>query len=555
MNLLAGRFARETGERTSGAQGAPSFTRRPRPGRGSALARPTRLVAAVSALLLPVVLGLQALPATALPAPVGNGFTVTPTDLAFILKQIKIAERHSRAFLGDPSLPANPNVPSDPNYCQSMVGTGPDQIPDALLSFGLRTVDGSCNNLIPRARQVRRRRRTVPAADQSRVQGRRGSSGRFLRSGCSRTGFFVLCAEDGQRLRLAAADDQQPDRRPDVDQPGCRRGGRLPGPHPGQHGHRRVYHAPDGYRGRLPPEHKTLFIPNVTTDVGLSPPYNSLFTFFGQFFDHGVDQTVKSGGTVFVPLKADDPLMTVGPDGIAGTNCGTPAALHCDEVPPSQAFMVLTRAQNQRQGGTTPRFRRLPTSAIQNANNTDTPWVDQSQTYTSHASHQVFLREYVDNAASHRSRPQVSAVTSRPTTCAGRDDGNRHLGGGQAAGRDQARAQARRHGRDEHPDDRHRPVRQVHPGSPSRTAAVRDEDRSGRGQPRRPGTRSGQRTALRHAVPDGHRAQRRPVRQDPTTPATPTVSLTPTRQHARRTRVPACRHLRRRDARRALLLR
>ena len=66
------------------------------------------------------------------------------------------------------------------------------------------------------------------------------------------------------------------------------------------------------------PSHKTLFIPNVTTDVGLSPPYNSLFTFFGQFFDHGVDQTVKSGGTVFVPLQADDPLITLGPDGIAG---------------------------------------------------------------------------------------------------------------------------------------------------------------------------------------------------------------------------------------------
>ena len=60
------------------------------------------------------------------------------------------------------------------------------------------------------------------------------------------------------------------------------------------------------------PTGKTLFIPNVTTDVGLSPPFNSLFTFFGQFFDHGVDQTVKSGGTVFVPLKADDPLITVG---------------------------------------------------------------------------------------------------------------------------------------------------------------------------------------------------------------------------------------------------
>ena len=86
------------------------------------------------------------------------------------------------------------------------------------------------------------------------------------------------------------------------------------------------------------PTGQTLFIPNVTTDVGLSPPYNSLFTLFGQFFDHGVDQTVKGGGTVYVPLKADDPLITVGPDHKANTG---------DEVPPEQAFMVLTRAQNQ----------------------------------------------------------------------------------------------------------------------------------------------------------------------------------------------------------------
>ena len=143
------------------------------------------------------------------------------------------------------------------------------------------------------------------------------------------------------------------------------------------------------------PSHKTLFIPNVTTDVGLSPPYNSLFTFFGQFFDHGVDQTVKSGGTVFVPLHADDPLITLGPDGKAGTG---------DEVPPSQAFMVLTRAQNQPGPdgilGDDPSTPAVDESAddVQNANNTDTPWVDQSQTYTSHASHQVFLREYQMNS-------------------------------------------------------------------------------------------------------------------------------------------------------------
>ena len=33
------------------------------------------------------------------------------------------------------------------------------------------------------------------------------------------------------------------------------------------------------------------------------------------------------------------------------------------------------------------------------ANNQTSPWVDQSQTYTSHPSHQVFLREYALDAA------------------------------------------------------------------------------------------------------------------------------------------------------------
>ena len=68
------------------------------------------------------------------------------------------------------------------------------------------------------------------------------------------------------------------------------------------------------------PSHHTLFIPNVTTDVGLSPPYNAFFTFFGQFFDHGVDQTVKSGAQVIIPLNADDPLVLRGRDGIAGNS-------------------------------------------------------------------------------------------------------------------------------------------------------------------------------------------------------------------------------------------
>ena len=35
---------------------------------------------------------------------------------------------------------------------------------------------------------------------------------------------------------------------------------------------------------------QSLFIPNVTPDNGLSAPFNSFFTFFGQFFDHGLDK-------------------------------------------------------------------------------------------------------------------------------------------------------------------------------------------------------------------------------------------------------------------------
>ena len=61
-----------------------------------------------------------------------------------------------------------------------------------------------------------------------------------------------------------------------------------------------------------------------------------------------------------------------------------------DEVPANQAFMVLTRAQNQPgpdgvigDNPATPQDESA--DDIQNPNNTDTPWVDQSQTYTSHS--------------------------------------------------------------------------------------------------------------------------------------------------------------------------
>src|SRR5262249_17875646 len=66
----------------------------------------------------------------------GQRFTVTTGDLTFILKQIHIAEHHALT-----QTPAN--------QCGTLVGNGADQIPDRLTPYGLRTVDGSCNNLFP----------------------------------------------------------------------------------------------------------------------------------------------------------------------------------------------------------------------------------------------------------------------------------------------------------------------------------------------------------------------------------------------------------------------
>ena len=114
----------------------------------------------------------------------------------------------------------------------------------------------------------------------------------------------------------------------------------------------------------------TITIENRSPDIGLSPSFNSWMTFFGQFFDHGLDLVSKGGsGTVFVPLLPDDPLYVVG----GHTN-----------------FMVLTRAQNQ------PGADGILGTAddIHDHINSTTPFIDQNQTYTSHPSHQVFLREY-----------------------------------------------------------------------------------------------------------------------------------------------------------------
>jgi Ca2+-binding RTX toxin-like protein len=144
------------------------------------------------------------------------------------------------------------------------------------------------------------------------------------------------------------------------------------------------------------------FIPNVATDTGLSAPYNSWFTLFGQFFDHGLDLVNKGGrGTVVMHLAEDDPLRTLGPDGLALTADDNTIV---SAGPGRNDFMMLTRASvvgtDPGPDGIINTFNPVTglgvvsRDDIRHSVNQTTPFIDQNQTYTSHPSHQVFLREY-----------------------------------------------------------------------------------------------------------------------------------------------------------------
>ncbi|WP_283207321.1 peroxidase family protein, partial [Methylobacterium soli] len=116
----------------------------------------------------------------------------------------------------------------------------------------------------------------------------------------------------------------------------------------------------------------SVFLPNVSPDEGLSSPFNGWMTIFGQFFDHGLDLVAKGGnGTVYVPLSPDDPMYSTAPG--------------------AQNYIPLTRVTvNAGADG-------ILGTADDGAGpkNLTTPWVDQNQTYASTASKQVFMREYV----------------------------------------------------------------------------------------------------------------------------------------------------------------
>ena len=109
-------------------------------------ARPRRglvagmLAGALGLLAVLAVPGVPGVPSASAQAPVGQGFNLNRSDLRFILQQIKIAENHV----------AETTVANAP--CGALLGPAADQIPDdgvgVTLPWGLRTVDGTCNNLL-----------------------------------------------------------------------------------------------------------------------------------------------------------------------------------------------------------------------------------------------------------------------------------------------------------------------------------------------------------------------------------------------------------------------
>ncbi|MEP7113262.1 MAG: heme peroxidase, partial [Ilumatobacteraceae bacterium] len=226
-------------------------------------------------------------------APIGQGFTVSPADLSYILKQIKIAEAHVV------------NTTPATGACGAMLGPGPDQVGNSLLSFGLRTVDGSCNNLqigqetfggadqpFPRLTTpvFNAAEPTPPAFGPPTPTTYDSSSGNVFDSQPRMVSNLIVDQTSTNPAAVAA--------------------GGFPVRTQGSLG---IFQCDANGDPVAPAEEcynpfETIFIPNVTTDIGLSPPYNSLFTIFGQFFDHGLDKITNGGnGTVFVPLKDDDP--------------------------------------------------------------------------------------------------------------------------------------------------------------------------------------------------------------------------------------------------------
>jgi len=332
--------------------------------------------------------------------PAGH-LNVTYNDLQFILDQIKMAEAHAartgktrtqlsvgtatpgiispfdvtsvtRCLSADDVANADSSAYGSTGLSGSYVWTTEDPL-------GLRTVNGECNNI---SRVMAEANPVLPAVPASK----------------SDTAAWGATEQEFTRLQPRATGSSNPDRAK-YDVPGARVSDSSPRTISSLISDQSVnnpaavaaateavdvLYGASGYvtensvnatNGTVTP---VLSIPNITADYNVSAGYDSWFTLFGQFFDHGLDLIPKAGASVLIPLLADDPLYVQG----SNTN-----------------FMVLTRAADATTGESI---------------NLTSPWIDQSQTYGSHPSQNVFLREYTfGNSSSTRAVP-TGALLDEP---------------------------------------------------------------------------------------------------------------------------------------------
>ena len=291
---------------------------------------------------------LAPIPAAFAAPPPGQDFNVTQGDLEYIIKQVEIAEAHAERTLTNPD--ASPLCGNDKKFdvaSQTFLDAkNKPCVGNPLLPHGLRTVDGRWNNLMPGQDGFGTAQETFPrlvAAEYKDADATPpfapGNNGPAPGAATSykQTDGFVYDSKPRTISNLI------------VDQT------------TGNPAAEAVIPRVDG--AGLEGE-SNIFIPDIATDEGLSASATSLFTIFGQFFDHGLDLVSKGGnGTVVVPLNRDDPLY----DPAKQTN-----------------FLTLTRATIDTGADGTGR---------EHVNRT-TPFVDQNQTYGSNASHHAFMREY-----------------------------------------------------------------------------------------------------------------------------------------------------------------
>ena len=295
----------------------------------------------------------------------GADFTITVSDLQFILQQIRIAESHRAVEATSPAVTPSTNIlaagraltdPRGPNTTTGAARTitisaVSTRVLSPLLAEGLRQTDGRNNNLTGNGFSSWMGFGYI-------TPGTLGKSA----WGAADTAFPRIVApsfKPGYENRSGNVTDAAPRTISNLisDQSSTNPAARAA--------------ASCSLSGANPcvpatTDNASLSIPNRATN-GVAAPYNGMFALFGQFFDHGLDLVGKSSSeAVKIPLSTSDPLYTTCVN-LTRRGCVT-------EI--SMGRTVL--GSDPATAGT----------------NTTTPWIDQNQTYTSHPSHQVFLREY-----------------------------------------------------------------------------------------------------------------------------------------------------------------